>query len=203
LKKTSVILIVLFLLSLSACDNGNSNSKLNTISPADLNERESTIISTTSHDAFVFDYKIEGYKEVGVWVEKYESGKLVDDELIKMTTEINESNGTIILATSKTGGERKDQIYNIGVGDEGGTSSTFILVEEIKDVEDQSIISGQLADEKTLNDDNEENVLATIAYSDNGSTTFISNDFYEDPEANIDELNQYRAVYLLKAKFVK
>lgn len=203
MKKTYIIPIILFIFSLSACDNSNSNSKSNVIFAANLDERDNAIISTTSKESFIFDYNIDAeYKQVVVWIEKYESGKLID-KLGYMTTETEKNNGTIILATSKESDKEKQQTYYIGVGDKGGTTSAAVPDVKSKDMENMPILSGQLTDEKTLKDD-EENVLATIAYSDDqyGSSS-VSNDFYEDPKAYMDELNKYNVVYLFKAKFKK
>lgn len=80
MKKISVILMILLVFLLGACDN-SSTSESNEIAGADLNEREDTILSTTSDNSFVFDYHIEKeYEEVVVWIEKYASGELVDDK---------------------------------------------------------------------------------------------------------------------------
>lgn len=198
MKKLSSILIILLVFSLSAC------SESDMISPADLNERENAIISTISDESFVFDYKTESeFKEVVVWIEKYESGKLVDDKINYMTTQIGEDGGTIILAKSKTGEKEIEQNYYIGVGDNGGLASSVAFDKKLDDKEYLSIVSGQLANEKTLND-GEENVLATIAYSNNDfGITSISNDFYEEPQAHMDELNEYNVTYLFKAEFKK
>jgi len=60
-----------------------------------------------------------------------------------------------------------------------------------------------LANEKTLKN-GKENVLATIAYSNNEfGISSISNDFYENPKANLDELSEYDVAYLFKAVFKK
>ena len=204
MKRISSILIVLLTFLLSACDNSNANSKSNIIFPANLDERENAIISTTSEQSFVFDYNVDPeYKEVAVWIEKYESGKLVNDKLGHMTTETDINNGTIIFATSNRSDEKQPQAYYIGVGDKGGTSSSVVSDDKSESLENMSIVSGQLTDEKMLKD-SEENVLAAISYSDDESSSHsVSNDFYENPKAHMDELNEYSIVYLFKVEFRK
>lgn len=89
MKRLVVILIMLFVFSLSACDHSDNDAKSNIISASDLNERENAIISITSDQSFVFDYEIDAeYKEVALWIEKYKSGKLTDDKLGYMTTQL-------------------------------------------------------------------------------------------------------------------
>ena len=75
-------------LSLVACDDSNSNLKINTVSDAKLTEREKVILSSMADKSFVFDFKVDDkYEEVAVWVEKYESGNLVG-EVNCISTEI-------------------------------------------------------------------------------------------------------------------
>lgn len=200
MKKTFVVLISLLILSLSACSNNNSHSKSNIVSAADLNERENAIISTTSEQSFVFDFNADTeYEEVSVWIDKYESGELVDDKLGYMTTQTDE-NGTIILATTSNG--EKQLTYSIGVGDKGGTSSAIILDKKLQNADSMATVSGQLTEGKSLN--NGEIVLATIAYSDDEyGTSSISSQFYEDPAAHMDELKKYNIVYIFKTHFTK
>lgn len=195
-------MVVIFL---SACGNDNHESESNadTISPTELSKREDAIISTTAENSFVFDYKLStAFKEVEVWIEKYESGKLVDDELNKLSTQIDRDDGMIILAASEIDGETT---YHLGISDKGGTSSTFNTPDhDSKHKADQLVESSQLTNKKTFKD-SEENILATITYSDdeNKPGTEITNDFFEKPESHADDLNDYDIAYVLKAKFIQ
>lgn len=202
MKRLFVFLISLLVLSLSACNNGNSNSKSNVISAVDLNEREDVILSTISEESFVFDFNIDTeYKEVGVWLEKYESGELVDDKLGYMTTQ-TDKNGTIILATSKSNDNEKKHAFNIGIGDKNGTSSTNFSDKDSNDICDMQSVSGEILKEVKLT--GKEIMLAYIAYSnDENSISSLSTDFYEDPEAHVGELAEYDVAYLLKVEFMK
>lgn len=205
MKRLSVILIVLLVLSLSACDNSSFNSKSNVISASDLNKREDIILATTSEHSFVFDYNIDAeYKEMAVWIEKYVSGELIDDKIGYMTKQIDDDSGTIILATSKTSDDKKmKEIYHIGMGDKSGIASTVVTDDVSKNAGALSMVFGQLTDKKALNV-GKANVLATIAYSDNKfGISSVSNNFYEDPDAHMDELNKYNVVYLFKVELMK
>ncbi|QUW23614.1 hypothetical protein JSQ81_08980 [Sporosarcina sp. Marseille-Q4063] len=78
--KRFFIIVALLVFVLSACVTNNAKS--NTISAVGLTERENAILSTTSDISFVFDFNTDSeYKEVSVWIEKYELGKLVDDKI--------------------------------------------------------------------------------------------------------------------------
>lgn len=201
LKKLLVVLMFLCVLTLSACKS--NNSKANIISAVDLTEREDTIISTISNHSFVFDYTVDtAYKEVALWVDKYELGELTEEKLGHMTTQIDKDSGTMILATPRAGDEKNQQTYYIGVGEQDMTSSVIFTDGERSDTENFATVFGQLTGEKSIS--NGENVLATIAYSDNEfGTSSVSNDFYQDPKSHIDELNKYNIVYLFKAEFRK
>jgi len=141
MKKKPSISVVLLIFLLSAC--GNSTSQSDVISPAELTEREDAIISTISDESFVFDYKIEAeYEEVSMWMEKYESGKLVDDKINEMTTQVAKESGTIILAKSKANEGETKQNYYIGVSDENGLTSMVAAEEKLDNTEYSSGVSG-------------------------------------------------------------
>ena len=108
---TKLIIVLLFVV-LSAC-NSSSNSNTNTLSVAELTERENAILATTADKSFVFDFETDGeYKEVSVWLEKYEAGELVDDRLSEITTNINE-NGSIIFSNTKSNNREKQETFAI------------------------------------------------------------------------------------------
>lgn len=195
-----VLIFTLLLGSLGACSSDDSTTVTNTISAADVNDREETILSTSTNESFLFDYHNTDYDEVMVWVEKYESGELVDDQLGFVTTQASEE-GSIIVATAINDNDG-EQTFLIGIGDEGGTSSASILDDNLGDAEHLSKVFGELPEDQIL--DNGEIVLADMAYiNDDFGTSSISNQFYEDPEAHMDELKEYDIVYLFKAEFTE
>ena len=194
------LIIVLLTFTLSACSNSNSNS--NTISTVELTERENTILTTTSDKSFIYDFKIEGeYKEVSVWIEKYEAGELVDDRLSEITTQIRE-NGSIIFTNPKTNEKEKQHTFNIGIGSNGGTASISGYDTNSNDLDNMASVWGSFSEEITLNQG--ELVLANICYSnDENGMSSLTTDFYEDPEGNMNKLIEYDVAYLLKAEFIK
>ncbi|OIJ20709.1 hypothetical protein BKP45_08690 [Anaerobacillus alkalidiazotrophicus] len=202
MKKLLIITIVTMLaFTLSAC--GNNNVKSNTIVDAELTDREKGILSTTSNQSFVFDFKIEReYKEVSVWIEKYEFGKLVDEKIGHLTTEVM-NNGSIILTIIDLDVIENQTLFNIGINSNGGTGSVRTSdIVSTKGTAGRSIVWGNMSEEMDVT--NEQMVLASIGYSwDEGSMVSFSSEFYRDIERRINELENHEVVYLLRSKFTK
>jgi len=197
--KRLFIILALLVFVLSACVNNNAKS--NTISAVELTERESAILSTTSDKSFVFDFNIDSaYKEVSVWIEKYELGKLVDDKISSISTPVEE-NGSIIFATSKADGSRKQHTFNIGISGNGSLGSISNFETNSDDLDAMASVWGNLQEEN--NSIEGELVLASICYSSDGSMSSLTSDFYKDVDGHMSELEDYDVVYLLKAEFNK
>jgi hypothetical protein len=195
------LIMTLFLFVLSACDGNNSNLKLNTVSNSKLTEKEQVILSTTTDQSFVFDFRADdSYKEVSVWVEKYEKGKLVEENN-RMTSEIK-NNGMIFFTTSKTSEETNESLFTISIHSDGSTSTGWTPETLIGNENETGVVSGSNPSESIPFTD--KMVLASMSYSinENGMRTF-SNGFYEDVESGIDELKNYDVVYLLRCEFKK
>lgn len=200
MKSVWMILITgLTALTLAAC--GQNESDANTISISELTEREDVILSVTSEQSFVFDFNIDDeYKEVAVWIEKYEAGNLVDDRLGYMTTQA-EQNGTIIFSFSENDSENNNS-FNIGIAVDGAISSMSGSDSNLTDLENMSSVSGNIPEKKAV--DNGEVVLASISYSqDENGIQSLTTDFYEDAAGHMNELEEYEFTYLLKAEFIK
>jgi hypothetical protein len=190
-------LVALLIFVLSACVNNNAKS--NTVSAVELTERENAIISTTSDKSFVFDFNIDSdYKELSVWVEKYESGKLVNDAISSLITDV-EGNGSIIFATSKPDENGKQQTFNIGISGNGSIVSVSNLETNSADLNAMSSVWDNLQGKN--NSIEGELVLANIGYSSDGSMSSLTTDFFKDVEGHMDELEKYEIAYLLKAEF--
>ena len=185
-----------FVLSLVACDNSKSNLKINTVSDAKLTEREKVILSSTADKSFVFDFKVDDkYKEVAVWVEKYESGNLVG-EVNRISTEIK-NKGTIIFTTSNPIEESNQAIFTISINSDGSTGTgwfTETITDELSAVWGSNSLGSISVMDKM--------VLASICYSNsNKGISTISTDFYSDVDSHINELKNYDVVYLLRSEF--
>lgn len=189
--------MTLITISITACRNTESN----TIIKAELTDRENAILSTTSNQSFVFDFTIDSeYKQVSLWIEKYEYGELVDEGR-NITTEVMEQ-GSIIFTTSQLETMENQTVFTIGVNDNEGTASgrSFDLVSD-KDSDDRFVVAGNISEE--INITNEEIVLASIAYSWEEGVSSFSPDFYTNSEHRIKKLEEYEVAYLLVSKFSK
>ncbi len=202
MKKVFIIAIASILaLTLSACENNSVKS--NTIVHAELTDREIGILSTTSSQSFVFDFTIESeYKEASVWIDKYEFGKLVDERIGYLTTEI-ENNGSIIFTVTEPNASDNQTFFKIGINSNGNTgSSTIPDIVSTKGTDDRSSIWGNFSEEMDIT--NEQMILASIGFSwGEGSMISFSSESYRDAERLIGELENYEVVYLLRSKFTK
>lgn len=182
----------LLLLSLSACNEEN------TLAGAELSEREQVLISSVSDQSFVFDFQTgEEYKQITIWVDKYEFGELVDEKISEMTTDI-EHNGTIIFTNSPIPDEQNETIFTIIVSSDKGSSSSRV-VQKLKSTEQSTWGSNQMKNiplEETA-------TLASISYANGHGMSSLSSDFYTDLDKHLNEIKEYDVVYVLKSKFHK
>lgn len=200
LRLVGVLVFILLIGTLAGCNDEASESEVNRIAVSDLNSREEAILSTTAGASSVFNFTNTSYEEVAVWIEKYQSGELVEDEIGSIKT-LAADKGSIILAAGKAVDDEKSQVYHIGIGDESGTSSTSFIIKNPSNSNKMSVMYGELSQEQALNQ--KELVLATIAYSNENEQgiSSIPVDFYENPKAHLDVLKKYSTVYVIKAKF--
>ncbi len=192
------IILSLLSLSLVACKANDPKSE-NNLSVPELTAREKAILENTAEHSFLIDFNVDDtYKEMSVWVEKYEFGKLVEDEKGRMTTGV-EKNGTIIFTTSKTDEEQDQSMFNISIqNDDGFVSATYPETIDEKD----SSVSGS-AGQLNINSTNKL-ALASICYSSgNEGIRSLSTDFYGDMDGHMEELKEYDVVYLLRSEFTK
>ncbi|MGD6833908.1 hypothetical protein ACQCT5_17175 [Sutcliffiella halmapala] len=195
-----IITTSMLVFTLGACSSNETVSKSNTVSVHELSEKENAILSTTSDKSFIFNFKVDDeYKEVRVWIEKYESGVLVDDRLNLITTE-GEENGSIIFATSKKDNSQKPLIFNIGISSDGSTSSISSFDTDSVELDNMASTWSHIPEKITQIEG--ELVLASICYSSNGEMTSLTQDFYKDVDAHMNELEKYDVVYLLKTEFI-
>ncbi|PAL10661.1 hypothetical protein [Peribacillus simplex] len=116
------IILSLLSFSLVACKADDPKSE-NSLSVPELTAREKAILENSSEHSFLIDFNVDDtYKEMSVWVEKYEFGKLVEPEMGRMTTGI-EKNGTIIFTTSKMDDEQNLSMFNITIQNGDGMAT--------------------------------------------------------------------------------
>ncbi|WP_096271097.1 hypothetical protein [Paucisalibacillus globulus] len=196
-KFISIWLISIFILI--GCEQSNSE-KSNSIKEAILTNREVAILDTVADKSFAFDYRISGYKEVAIWLEKYESGELVDDKVAWMSGGIDEK-GTILFTTTNQADNEPSSSYYIGILSDSGTVSGSGSEDFPDGIPNMMSTWGSLS-EKTITDS--EIVLAAICYSDNEhGMSGLTTSFFEDPASHMSDLKEYDVAYLLKAEFKK
>lgn len=195
-KLFGFLLLILLIVILAACDNSNSQTDTNTVSAADLSQKESAILATTSEQSFVFDFnKGSEYEKVSIWIEKYEEGELVDEKIGQLLLEAEEA-GSIIFTSPKKNDEEKKRTFNIGISSGGSTGSATGLDNGLDKM--SSIWGSFQEDEISLEEG--EAVLAGLVYSDDeNGTVSLSANFYEDAS----EMKKYDVVYLFKAEFAE
>lgn len=196
-----IIIVVMLVSVLSAC--GNNNLKSNTIADAELTDREKEILLTTSDQSFVFDFQVDSdFKETSVWIEKYELGKLVNEQIGYISTEVTD-NGSIIFTADKSNTTQNETFFNISINSKGNTGSTASseLVSD-KGTEGLAIVWGSNNEDMDVTEG--ELALGSICYSFEGNgMSSLSSDFYKDAEGHINEIENYDVVYLLKSQFTK
>lgn len=195
MKKIAIrISFVLFLLFLIACEN---NTKLdNTLSKVNLSDREKILLSSASDESFVFEFQADdSYKQVSLWVDKYEFGKLTEENIGRMTTKIEEK-GMLIFSISKMSLDEAMIIFNMSVGD--GASSSKITTHQVLSTESQSIWGSNPLESIPITD---QMVLATFCYAKGNGMSSLSTEFYTDMDNRIGEIADYDVVYVWKSEF--
>lgn len=198
--RNKLVLLLALLLVISGCSR--MNAKTNTIAVSDLTNREEALLSMNTDNAFMFDYNVdEEFKEVNVWVEKYEEGKFSHDPISSFITPV-EKDGTILFTLQRPIPEFDQSVLNLGVLSKDGSGSVQNIDEQPEKFEEMASTSSSFSGE--LKPLNEENVLATICFSrDDAGMSSVTSSYYEDPEANVEELAEYDLVYVLKVEFKK
>src|SRR5699024_7082926 len=83
-------------------------------------------------NSFVFDYQTDGsFKEIHLWIEKYESGEMTEDYALDMTAPLqsDEKSGTIVLAVSQN--EEGYNHFSASIGGFGGSTEDLIHEEKV------------------------------------------------------------------------
>jgi len=192
-KHVPAIISIFLLFFIVACNGMNQQ---NIVSSSEITEREDFFLSTTTEQSFVFDFHTDNsYKEVSVWVEKYESGAYVG-EINRITSEIGKE-GMLMFTTSKLIEENNNEsLFTVSIKSEDGSATGWSpeMIDEERAVwgpnpSETIPIKGQM-------------VLASISYVDdkNEMRTF-SPDFYDEIDHHKEELKQYQSVYLFRCEF--
>ena len=196
MKKFSLfITLLLFIACLGAC---NKEALLaNTLVEVKLTDREKFLLSSTSDKSFVFDYKVDKkYKQVSLWVDKYEFGKLVEEKLNNTVIDIN-NKGTIIFSISSKLVDQKESTFNISVGSESGYSGSS--TKQMIPTGRQSTWGSNPSESIQISN---KIVLASICYSNGQGMSSLTKAFYTEIDNHLNEIKDYDIVYVLRAEFL-
>ena len=197
------LIAIVFVLSLTACNN--IKTKTNIISETQLTDREKVFLSAGNNQYFVFNFSVDDtYKWVKVWVERYEFGGKASNSS-ELSAALSENKEGMILA-EVSGFEKMKNNWTIVI-DNGGATSIAESSQEYKTVEDTSyskVWGTNNSKDISINDN--EILLSSICYeyiNKSNSISSLTDEFYNNPDENINEIANYDLVYLLKCKFYK
>ncbi|MCC5893962.1 MAG: hypothetical protein JJU16_00740 [Alkalibacterium sp.] len=201
MKKIKITLILILISFTSACSNGAFGAGSNWIREAELTEREEGILATTSDKSLIFDFKMDNTKTTAtIRIEKYIFGELIEEEFLHLSTEI-ENTGSITVTNTTSLTDPNQILLNVGMNFDNGTATlkTYDMIEQGLDGA-SSIWENVAAEGISYSDGNV--ILGSFAYSWNeeGMRT-VSKEFYEEPEANREEIEEYELLYIIKAEF--
>lgn len=188
MKKTIIAgLSISTVLLLSAC----SNSAVNTLTSVELTEREEAVLATTSELSFLFDFEVDDtYKELSLWLEKYEDGEFIK-RISDMSSPISKE-GMMIFAFTEYSDEDENttlQNFTVGINSNDGVTGSH-RSHDVLDTSELNSVWGNFSGERKISD--EEEVLAYVAYSSSdNSLNSLSTGFAEAPQDSMEELNQY------------
>lgn len=188
------ISFVLFLCLLAACSNETKVD--NVLTNVELSDREKLLLASASDESFVFEFRAKDEnKQVSLWVDKYEFGKLTEEHIGRLTTEIEEKD-LLILSISKIPLDEEMLIFNTIVGH--GTSFSKVTAQQLSPTESQSIWGSNPLETIPISN---QMVLATMCYAKGNGMSSLSSEFYTDIDNHISEIANYDVVYVLKSEF--
>lgn len=199
-KKWAMVLLLTSLMS--ACTNVAGGTKENTIREAELSDREQAILTTTSERSLVYDFNMDISKKVAhVRIEKYEFGNLVEEDFVHTSTEIEET-GSIVVTNTNSMADQNQILLNVGIASNDSTGALKTYDEINNEMAGASIHENAAADGIDYSEG--EVIIGSFAYSwDESGMSSIPQSFYEDPEANVQEIEEYELLYLIKASFTE
>lgn len=198
-----IIICALIVVSLTACNSAKLTltTSGNTISAAQLTDREKMLLSLDKQAYFVFDYQFADKDNwMDLRVDKYEAGK-------KVSTLGNLSMGSFLTDTGTIAvmvNEPEKNTLQWTLFNTGGQTK---LIDKLNFEENAPLIKTQGINEaKQLPLSDKEITLAYIGYKDgNKSNSAISlyGVFSSSPEENMKDIGTYDVVYLVQCKFYK
>ena len=191
------VLCTFLLLLLSAC--GNREEETNTIATADLSENEKTLLhATAGHILFIYNLSLESEGLLDVWVEKYESGELIEEQIGLVEAAVSKKGQ--ILVTFIEVPQSKQMIVRVSIINEAGYESNggIITLPDIGAFGYGTLIS----DEGTAL--KKDMAIGQLIYA--GESNFFKTsqeNLGNSPAAIIKELKDRPEVYLVRSSFKK
>lgn len=205
-SKNLFFMLLFSFIFLSACSNESAGTRSNTITDAELTDREEWLVFNLSDQSFVYDYTVDSeYSEVEVYIEKYIFGEKQQDKVTHLLMDTG-SSGSLIFTISKPVGDTGEKLFTVGINSDESMASVSAMEKiSVSDAEAMATIWESVSSEgRSIDVSNGEVVLASIAHgSGEGGMRSISSEFYEDVEGNIEEIEEYEVVYLLKTLFIE
>ncbi len=201
-KLIIIFTMAIFVLFFTSCGSA-AITNTNIISEAKLTDREKTLLSVGSNSYYVFDYKVDNkFKRVEVWIDRYEHGKKVSGGG-RISTNLSEADeGMIIAAVRGNGNLASEWTLAISSGGSLSKAESNLQYEVKGDLPFSSIKS---ANRSRISIEDKEIILANACYKisqgEESKLFSLSEEFYNNPEAHMEEIAGYDLVYLLKCKF--
>lgn len=187
-------------------------TQTNTIAESQLTEREEAILQGVHNQSLIFDYTVDSSYDTGaVWIETYEFGEQTEWDIMHVSMEITGSDsGYIVFTPAELYGTEDQLLLTVGIST--GTSSHYgttsdslpdLGTETDEDGFSENTIWGTSSNQ-TIDLTSGEIILGSLiaASMDDGLST-LSSGFYTDAEENREEIEEYEAIYLIKAEFTK
>ncbi len=188
-------------------DNSVSSEVIetNTIVESQLTERERAILFSTSSESLVFDFNVNStYTNAAVWIERYEFGEVAEWNISSLDREVTDSGYIVFVPYDRFSLEQEDELFltvSIISGLDSSSTSTSELLEE----QGTGPNSGTIWETVTnpiIDLTSGEVVLGSlITSSTEEGISRLSRDFYANPDENLEEIEGYEQVYLIKAEF--
>lgn len=180
---------------------------LNTISLAELTDREKLLMESPRGGEFVFDFNAdESYGELAMWVERYDFGVLAEERTLNMSSTLRSDEdgtkpvrGTIVFSlVSGAAQSGKPDVSTMRVTVARGSGSSAITIPPIETPADAAMLSGSSLKRETSIDGVIE--LAQISYSKAKGGQM---EFAVSSGKNEEAMKQDDVTYLIKCEFVK
>lgn len=183
----------------------NDEQETNTISLSQLTEREEAILFSVSSNSMVFDFNIDDtYSSATIWIVRYTFGERDEYDIGQTSMDVSDHGYMTFIPTTYYNVEDEDRLFftiSISSGVNSSSHSTSEILEEQGTNSDEGTIWESVGNE-SIDLTNGEVVLGSLVTSSmEEGLGSLSRDFYASPDENLEEIEDYEQVYLIKAEF--